>query len=379
MNPFSASPARRRSALLAFTLTLATGLLLWNNGRQTGRRETLAPSPVPIKVPAAFQGSESASDYAQKLSALKRRIPEAKTAEEKLHLAEEFGVLGINAHFRNKGEGLLSLEAFEQALALVVPLNAPMAESGIRMSHATTLGMLGRVAEERQELEKALTLATPLADGELRVAEILYRLGSRLGEQGHYEKARRVLDRSLRIRQKKTEIHGQGDCLSALGQLAYEEGQLALARQLLGEAGQLFVRCGDAGAHAVAQGQLGDVALAEGEFGEAEVLYSKGLETWRKVEQGYWAGRFLSRQASLALKQHQTEQAERLAQESLALLEASNSPTSVAGPLLVLGEVYSKRGETERARIALSRARDLFHLRGRVFGLKQVELLERQR
>lgn len=367
-------PTSRRLKLAgtAFVLTLATTTILWNQGRKFGKQEALQPTAAPMTAPSIFTEPVTVS-YAQKLAALRAKLPWAKTAPQKQALAGEFLVLGLGAHFRNEGEGKLSLAAYDEALALFLGAADRQGQAGVLMNRATTIDMLGKTKEAEEGLRTALEIYTSLPAMELQQAEVLFRLGERLGAAGHYDEARRVLDRSLRIRQKKAEVHGQGDCLAALGQLAYEEGQGALARQLLGEASQLYVRCGDAGARGAVLGQLGDVALAEGEFAEAEKLYGEGLAIWRKADQGYWVGRFLARQASLALKQEKLDEAERLAQESLKLLESSNSPTSVAWPLTVLGAVYGKRGEGEKAQAALSHAREQHRLRGRAFGLRLVE------
>ena len=190
---------------------------------------------------------------------------------------------------------------------------------------------------------------------------------------GHYDEARALLDRSLRIRQKKAEHNGEAGCLAALGQLAYEEAQYALARQFLGQAAQSFAALGKTPARAEVLGQLGDVALAEGEVAEAEKYYGEGLAVWKAEKQDFWIGKFLVRQARIAVTRQQWDQAEALAQKSKQLIETSNEPTLVAGPLMVLAEVAAQRGDKVQAKALLIEAHTLHERARRAFGLRQVK------
>ena len=376
MRSFRPSLLRRRSAVIAFTLSLATGLLIWNSGRQAGRAELHTPIAKTPTISQDFLGSESADDYARKLALLKGRMPLAKTVQERRDLARELSTLGRSAHLRNKGAGELSLKAYGYALDLLDPLQAIQEESEARMDLASTLEMLGRPREALAELHKALAIVENQPGTELRVAEILWRLGETLGVQGRYQEAREHLDRALRIRQKAGEFNGQADCLRVLGRLAFEEGQGALARQLLGEAKKLYTKEGKLPAIGAVLGLLGDVALSEGEIDEARQLFSEGLAIWRKIGNEVLVGGFLSRQARLALAEGDLDTAQRLSQESLTLLESSNSPTSTAAPLIVLGELALRRGELEKGKVLVAQARKQYQQRGSAFGLQQVKQLE---
>ena len=338
-------PTSRRLKLTgtAFVLTLATTTILWNQGRKFGQSEALQPTAAPTAAPSIFTEPITVS-YAQKLTVLRAKLPGAKTAPQKQALAGEFLALGLGAHFHNQGEGKLSLAAYDEALALFLGAADRRGQAGVLMNRATTIDMLGKTKEAEEGLRAALEIYTSLPDMELQQAEVLFRLGGRLRAGGHYDEARRVLDRSLRIRQKKVERTGEADCLAVLGQLAFDEGQYALARQLLTQAAQIFAAQDKVQSRAAVLGQLGDVALAEGELAEAEKYYAEGLVVWENPEQGYWVGRFLVRQARLAMAQKNMAKAEQLARKSLSLLEASNSPTEVALPQAVLAELSAQRG-----------------------------------
>ena len=365
-------PSHRRLALagITFTLTFTTATLLWNRGREFGHEEALRPTPGLALAPKI---AIDTTDYAQKLAMLRAKLPTARTVEQKLALAGEFGELALGAHHRNQGEGKLSLMAYDEALALQRAVKDSRGEAGTLMNRATTVAMLGRPTEAEKDLRTALALYEVLPDSDLPQAEVLYRLGERLGVGGHYDEARTLLDRSLRIRQKKAEHNGEADCLAALGQLAYEEAQYALARQFLGQAAQSFAALGKAPARAAVLGQLGDVALAEGELAEAEKCYGEGLAIWKEEKHELWIGKFLTRQARVALARKQWDQAETLAQKSKQLMETSNGPTSVAGPLMVQAEVAAQRGDKVQAKVLLIAAQALHERAGRAFGLRRVE------
>lgn len=338
---------RVTQASLAFVLTLATTAILWTRGREFGQAEVLRPAPSPLPAVSAFTDPQlkglAESDYAQRLTALQAKLPGATQAKQKSALGNAFVELALAAHFRNQGEGLLSLQAYEAGLMLFRAAGDPRGEAGARMNQATTLAMLGRVAEAEAGLKAAQTYYDSQDGLRLQSAEVACRLGELFTKQGRYAEAQAVLDRALRVRQELEEVTGQADCLSALGQVAFEQDQQGLSRVLLQQAAQLYASQGKVESRAAVLGQLGDVALASGEVAEAETLFAEGLAVWKKADQGFWVGRFLARQAQVALAKSDLATAERLAKESLGLLEASNGPLSAAWPLFVLGEVAQEK------------------------------------
>lgn len=365
------SPRRRNQAALTFVLALAATSLLWNGGRDFGHQEALRPTPSPVPATTAFDSSATTSDYARKLAALRIQRPRARTPEEKSTLAGAFVTLAREAHFQNKGEGVLSLAAYDDGLALFREAKNQFSEADAIMNRAETVAMLGNPAEAESGFRTALALFRTLPSTALQQAEAALRLGERLCTSGKYTEARLFMDQSLRIRQRANETNGQADCLSALGRCAFEEGQFGLSRQLLGEAARLFTSLGKTPARAAVLGQLGDVALAEGELAEADRLYVEGLAVWEKRDQGYWVGRFLARQAQLALMRKDLARAQTLAQKSHDLLAASNGPTQAAWPLMVLGQVAKARGASAEGFFAQAEA--LHRQQGRAYGLRLLQ------
>ena len=337
-------PPRRRfaSAGLAFALALATATLLWNQGRREGLQESMKrPQATPPPDTAAFGASQN-PDYAARLAALRVRRLQATTPEAKCAIAGEFASLALDAHFKSAGEGVLSLTAYDEALALYREAGERRGEADTRMNRATTLGMLGKADEACRELFAVYEIFRALPGTDLQQAEALCRLGQRLTQAQKLDDAHRVLDRSLRIRQRCREENGVADCLAALGELAIQENRFAEARMLLGDAAQSFGARGKTPARAAVLGQLGDVALAEGQCDEADRLYAEGLAVWKPLKQGYWIGRFLARRAEVALAKRHFTEAERLAQQSLGLLQASNSPGDSLYPQRVLNRLAQR-------------------------------------
>lgn len=337
---------RVATAGLAFVLTLATTTLLWTRGREFGQAEARRPTPSPQPVITVFSDPKlnglTASDYQNRLAALQAKKEQATSKEQKRELASAFLELALNAHFRNQGEGTLSLQAYDEALALWHSLGDKRAEANTLMNRATTIALLGQPEKAELDLNAALATFASLPETALQQAEVLYRLGDLSVDQKRYPAACTYLDRSLRIRQKLGEKNGEADCLSALGQAAFGEGQRALARQLLGEAASGFAALGKVESRAAVLGDLGDVALAEGELDEASRYFTEGLAVWKKGNNGTWVGKFLTRQARVALAKNDLPEAERLANESLALFRASNSPVSAKAPLALLEAVKAK-------------------------------------
>ena len=201
--------------------------------------------------------------------------------------------------------------------------------------------MMGRSDEELRELRRALELTGSTSPFlALRPGGDPVSTGAATVPNGGATTARAPcwIDRfGFDRRARKLRARPTASVRSA--RLLTRQGQLALARQLLDEAIQRYAAQGKSPSRAAALGQLGDVALSEGELVEAERLYAEGLAVWRKIDHGYWTGRFLTRQARLALMRGQLEVAESEAEEGRRLLEISNSPAASAWSLTVLAEV----------------------------------------
>lgn len=363
--------ARLKRAGLAFTLTLAATTILYSLARREGRLEALRPSPPPTAAPTVFT-EPKLTDPRTTLAALLQTRAGAKTPDEKEALSAKLAELALKTHFQSAADGTVSLDAYNAALELRREAGDRRAEADLLHNRAETLCLLGRTQDARDDLQRALTISKESADTALQQAAILQQLGDLERRAGRYRDARAYLDQSLSIRQKSGERNGIADCLRSLGQVSYEEGQYALARRSFEEAIQVYASLGNAQSRAAALGQLGDVALAEQNFSEASRCYAEGLAIWQKAEQSFWVGKFLARQAHLALEQNHLDSADDLAKQSLSTVLHSNGPNEAAWARFVLGEVALRRGRTVEGIQHLQRARYEFKLLGSVYPFQLV-------
>lgn len=355
----------------AFLLTFATAALVWQGGRRAGLTEAV-PHPTVPSVTAFTDPATAAmgeQDFSQQVSALIARGRAVGTKEEARGQAQKLYALARSAHFQSKGEGKLSLEAYQEALRLFRRAGDSYGEADVLLDLSETHALLGHGKEAEEALRAALALRKAGVGAPSQYADTLYRFGSFLQVRGQYQEARTSLDQALQIQQRWGNETGIADCLSAMGQVAYEEGSLALSRQLLTDAADRFAKNGKVESRAAVLGQLGDVALKQGEVAEAKQLYQEGLHVWEERHQGFWTGRFLVRLAQVALKENDLPRAERLAEEGRHLLSVSNGPVAQARALVVLGQIARRKGESQNAKRYIAEAEAIYRVTGNAAGL----------
>lgn len=363
-----------RTVCVAASLVMA-GSACWWWGRQIGvqdgrtMRRTVRWAASP--APGLPEGPKTLDGYRLQIDEQVARGAEGQPTETRRDAAVRLYDLGQSAHFRNAGNGDLSLRAYREALTIVRAIGDRTREADILANLSETQSLLGRHADAERSLRAAVAIRERGVGVPSQLADLLNRLGDHLRQQGKTRDARRVLDRALGMEQASGHLGQQGDCLRALGQLAFEEGQLSVARQFLRTASWKYAAAGMADSRAALWGQIGDIALAQGRTDEAEELYAKGLQAWRERKQGFWTGRFLARQAMVALARKDPQTAERLATEALELLRASNGPVAAAWALHALGEAAHHRGDIAAARRHHGEALALREKVGHVWAIRQ--------
>jgi class 3 adenylate cyclase/tetratricopeptide (TPR) repeat protein len=237
---------------------------------------------------------------------------------------------------------------------------------------ARTLGTLGVFAEGRRHAEEALRLAT--LEGRGAIPLIVYGFLSQLYlAQGDLEHAIRVYDQGLPLVRASGSRNVLPMIVAGLGYASALQGRLAEGRALLEEAASESI---SRGAHRAVHWTW---------LSEACRLGGHGAEALQHARQALDLARQQKARGNETLALHQlgvvhahtdlpdVEQAQAHYQQALALAEELGMRPLQAHCHRGLGILYTKTGQQEQARAALSTAVEMYRTMEMTFWLPQVE------
>ncbi|MFL7794727.1 MAG: tetratricopeptide repeat protein [Anaerolineae bacterium] len=221
----------------------------------------------------ALLGIKAYDDVA---SELERALSLYTSLKDRLQIIEVLNLLGIL--YMERGNLADAVACYERALGTA-------REIGYLYGEARILCNLGNLSYVQGQIDKALALYD-------EVVPLFEALGERRGEAqvrinrasvhcsffGGSEVALADAETALAHYREMGEAIGQGQCLSVLGQIALQRGQLVRARTYLEEGGRLVLDAGERwiGVHIYCL--LADLTLEEGSPGDA-LRYVEEVET----------------------------------------------------------------------------------------------------
>ncbi|GAB4348283.1 MAG: hypothetical protein Kow006_08820 [Gammaproteobacteria bacterium] len=220
----------------------------------------------------------------------------------------------------------------------------------------------GDLAEAASHFERAVTLAEMAADQGSVIANLL-NLGTALMLMGDYERARPVLERS----ESEARALGRHDlearALSALGELAYRNGDPAAARNRYR---QLLSDPDLAKSPALRSAALNGLFLLEMRANRLETAERHLEQAERQMDALTEVGRsaVLLNRATLELRRGRYAASVATAEQALAIDRAAAYSPGIAADLELLGECYRRMGETDKARLYLRQALTLYERMG---------------
>ncbi|MBI2569141.1 MAG: AAA family ATPase [Candidatus Schekmanbacteria bacterium] len=155
------------------------------------------------------------------------------------------------------GEVYLHRGAYQQALAQLDAARAHACLSGSWRAEAQALAASallsyrrGRLAESDQAVSRGLALATEVGDRRTE-AELLWIAACLRRIEGDTDKARGLLDRSVRLFRFAADRRGLGRAQLVVADLAHERGDFAICDHALAEAGESLDDTGDLALNAI--------------------------------------------------------------------------------------------------------------------------------
>jgi predicted ATPase/class 3 adenylate cyclase len=208
----------------------------------------------------------------------------------------------------------------------------PGGEPGLRGVLCYWLGAFATRQGRSEQAAAAYREAVGLfaaADEGTRVARTLNALGAVAVSQGDGAEARRCWNEALAMARDDDgpdARHTEAFVTANLGDLAFEEGDLAGARRLLERAIEMLRPRGDRWAIAIVQRYLAKVLVAEGERPRAYALLSETMSLLRAVSERTELAETLEILATLAAQEGQAERVVRLLAAAAAIRGAAGAP-----------------------------------------------------
>jgi tetratricopeptide (TPR) repeat protein len=247
------------------------------------------------------------------------------------------------------------------------------AETGLRLSGALCWfwWMRGYLGEGRRWVEGFLSEDSKSSQpaGVPTRAKALYGVGELAFGQGDLARAAELLEESLDLYRELGDEVGVATVLVELGQVARAQGDHDRAAALSEEGLALSREFGERRVAAIALNTLGHVERHRGDKEGAIARYEQSLALFGQIGHAEWGGAYtLANLGVVALERGELERALALSEESLSLYKRRGDKAGVALALINLGDVAHKRGDKEHAAAlyeeALALQRELGNERG---------------
>ena len=215
---------------------------------------------------------------------------------------------------------------------------------------ALQAGWYYRLDREVDNLRAALTWfeGTNYAEARLRFAAGLWRYWK---SRGQSSEGRRHLQRILEglPAGPARQTAACARALTAVGSLAYYEGDFAYSEQSRKEALAIFQNVGDNVGIADCLNGLGNIAISQGNYDAAHGFYEESLTMRRDLGDTWGVARLLGNLGLLAYFQMDYAQAYSLHSESLTLFRELRDDEGIANELVNLGDVALHQAELSTA------------------------------
>ena len=223
------------------------------------------------------------------------------------------------------------------------------------VEHARQLVELARVAEKREENDKALSLFDD-ALSELGehctdafVADVLRWKGTLLRERGETEAAFRCYTTSLEKSKECGSVAHQAHALNCLGTISQRRCEHKDTERLYAEASELAVKAGEARLLGMIEQNRGVLASMRGDYGKAAIFYANSLsafETAGDTEPMSWV---LNNLGILHTKLHNYGEALDYLQRGLAIAIARDDSVVKNVISLNIAEAWMGMGRLDKA------------------------------
>jgi len=228
---------------------------------------------------------------------------------------------------------------FEKGLRFAVEVNHPYSLAFIKLCGGAMLALKGDGKEAIEDLEDSMGYLEDV-QAKILLGPVSGWLGHAYGRAGEVTRALAHLERGIKVLQDMGIVLNVANFLACLAEVHFDSGDLESAERTIQEGLELSVRHG-----------------------------AKGYEANARI----WMGRILVKKRELAF-----EMAEESLLHGIRMAEGCKYRSIIAEGHLFLGELYSARGQGEKAQYHLKRAEGMFQDMGMDYWLTQAKTALRE-
>lgn len=285
---------------------------------------------------------------------LQRLISEARSLGDPLITARAVAALGV---------ALSATSSYAQAIPLLEEATAsvtitPALRPDVYLALARAHSAAGNVTESIRVLETSLNFvrehASEYVGAYMRFA---IHLSYALTDAGRFDEARAVLEKAMKEHGDDCDRRAQVSNYWTLARIAAMSGETPAALEHMRRAIALLEADEDSLALAKAEGAYGQILVLDGRFEEAQAPLGNCVSTLEQAGRSDDLGLFVTDQAICAAELGNADEAERLANKALGLLE--QSPREQGGAVGALALVSVSRKDWAGAEPLFARAVDL--------------------
>ena len=181
-------------------------------------------------------------------------------------------------------------------------------------------------------------------------SKVICQLGNFARLKGDVDRARRLIEESLKINRELDDKTGIGDSLVRLGILEFDQGSYEEAAKLYEEALELSRESGNKLNAAITLNNLGNVYSNQGDYSKAFILYEESLATRRELGDILGTAICLNNLGIVSYERGDYEKATDLLQESLLLRYKLGDREGTAITYMNLGNTSYNQGDYEKAK-----------------------------
>lgn len=240
---------------------------------------------------------------------------------------------------------------FSRAVELITQSDQPHATEAlfdILSRRVRVLAILGRVEEERSDLDRLLAIAEEGKD-EQRRGDVLVEWADHHNRRGQFEQALDSGTRALSSMRKAGCTTGEAQALTRLGKTFEEQGEYSQARERVEQALRIFEEVGDIGGQAAAVKSLGVIHARLGELSQAMEQFDAAHDLYRAIGDRKGEADILGNLGALSYYLGDYESTIAHTQQAQPMFEEMGNRSGSARCLSNLGNSYSALGAFDEA------------------------------
>jgi len=235
---------------------------------------------------------------------------------------------------------------YQEAVALCRSVLAAFDDYRILGTIARAERVLGDTESARSHYERALSGCPP--SDERRKSATLHNLGGLEAQQGNIERALRLWQQSLEIKERIGDARGKAATLHEMAWVIAQQGDTERALELWQQSLEIL-ELGDVGGRATILNNMAGVIAQQGDIERALELWQQSLDIEERIGDMRGRAATLSNMARVIADEGDIERALTLWQQSLEIKESIGDVRGKAATLHNMAGMIADRGDIERA------------------------------